>query len=129
MASKGRSKNAENASAVYKSSKRWEANRKRKLERVLKEQPNNQQVKDALKSMVYRRKTPKTSEWSHSWKKMAQLFKQFTGKFDRDIMNSNPVLAQVALRTSRKECPEVKFTLVDKSFFSIKSRLYTGSMA
>lgn len=128
MAVGKRSKTAENNSAVYKSTKRWETNRKRKLERVLKEQPNNQQVKSALKSMVYRRKTPTTSVWSHSWKKVAQLIKQFSGRFDKECMNSDPKKAAEAMRTCHKpeHSPEVK--LPHKySFFSLETRIYKGS--
>lgn len=122
MANKSRSKTAENYSAQYKASKKWEANRKRKLERTLKEQPTNQQVKDALKSMVYRRKTPVTSQWSASWIHTAKLIKQFTGKFDRDIMSSNDKVASEALRSSRKN---YEFTMPvgkSKSFFSLYER-------
>lgn len=127
MAVGKRSKAAENNSAVYKSTKRWEANRKRKLERVLKEQPNNQQVKDAMKSMVYRRKTPSTRVWSHSWKKTAKLIKQFSGKFDKDCMNTDPKKASEAMRMSFKlnHSPEVR--LPSKySFFSLETRIYKG---
>lgn len=122
MANKSRSKTAENYSAQYKASKKWESNRKRKLERTLKEQPENQQVKDALKSMVYRRKTPTTRQWSASWIKVAKLIKQFSGKFDREAMSSNDKTAAEAMRLSRKERP---FTIPigkSKSFFSLYER-------
>ena len=122
MANKARSKTAENYSAQYKSSKKWEANRKRKLERTLKEQPENQQVKDALKSMVYRRKTPNTREWSASWIHVAKLFKMFTGKFDREIMSSNEKVASEAMKLSRKERPFTMPIGKSKSFFSLYER-------
>lgn len=122
MANKSRSKTAENYSAQYKSSKKWETNRKRKLERVLKEQPENQQIKDALKSMVYRRKTPNTREWSASWIRTAKLFKLFTGKFDREIMSSNDKVASEAMRLSRKERPFTMPLGKSKSFFSLYER-------
>jgi hypothetical protein len=127
MASKGRSKTAENNSAQYKSSKRWETNRKRKLERVLKEQPNNEQIKSAMKSMVYRRKTPKTNEWSHTWIHTAKLFKLFCGKFDRQIMSSNDKTAQEVMHTSRKENTFVMPVGRDKSMFSILNRANINS--
>lgn len=122
MANKSRSKTAENYSAQYKSSKKWETNRKRKLERTLKEQPENQQVKDALKSMVYRRKTPTTRQWSASWIHTAKLFKMFTGKFDREIMSSNDKVAYEAMRLSRKERPFTMPIGKSKSFFSLYER-------
>lgn len=122
MANKSRSKTAENYSAQYKSSKKWETNRKRKLERVLKEQPENQQIKDALKSIVYRRKTPNTREWSASWIRTAKLFKLFTGKFDREIMSSNDKVASEAMRLSRKERPFTMPLGKSKSFFSLYER-------
>ena len=122
MANKSRSKTAENYSAQYKSSKKWETNRKRKLERVLKEQPENQQIKDALKSMVYRRKTPNIREWSASWIRTAKLFKLFTGKFDREIMSSNDKVASEAMRLSRKERPFTMPLGKSKSFFSLYER-------
>lgn len=122
MANKSRSKTAENYSAQYKSSKKWETNRKRKLERVLKEQPENQQIKDALKSILYRRKTPNTREWSASWIRTAKLFKLFTGKFDREIMSSNDKVASEAMRLSRKERPFTMPLGKSKSFFSLYER-------
>jgi len=123
MANKSRSKGAEGYAAAYKSSKRWESNRKRRLERVLKEQPENQQVKDALKSIVYRRKTPNTREWSASWIATAKLFKMFTGKFDRNIMSSNEKVVAEAIKTSRKDRHFVMPMNRDpKSFFSLLSR-------
>ena len=123
MANTARSKSATAASALYKSSRRWESNRKRKLERTLKAQPNNEQVKAALKSMVYRRKTPKTQEWSASWIRTAQLIKQFTGKFDRNIMSSNPKVAGEALQLSRKQRDYTPAALNSKSMFSILARV------
>ena len=122
MANKSRSKTAENYFAQYKASRKWEANRKRKLERALKAQPNNEQVTRALKNIVYRRKTPKTREWSASWIKVAKLFKEFTGKFDRSIMSSNSKVAFEAMGLSSKFIPFTMPVGRDKSMFSIMSR-------
>lgn len=127
MANTARSKTAQNTAAVYKSSRRWESNRMRKLARTLKEQPTNEQVKAAMKSMVYRRKTPNTQEWSASWIRVAKLFKLFTGKFDRAIMNANPDIVKTALSTSRRERPAVKFTEPEKRFFSLEARANINS--
>lgn len=123
MANAKRSKSAENYSAQYKSGRKWETNRKRRLERVLKEQPNNEQVKAALKSMVYRRKTPTTAMWSHSWKKTAQLIKQFSGKFDKECMNSDPKKAAEAMRMSTNpNRPKQDPTPAKYDFYSIGIR-------
>lgn len=127
MAIGKRSKTAEGNAASYKSSRRWEANRKRKLERALKEQPNNEQIKIALKNIVYRRKTPTNREWSASWIRTAQLIKEFTGKFDKAIMSSNPKVAGEALTASRKNLPYTPAVGRDKSMFSILCRANMNS--
>lgn len=54
-----------------------EVNRKRKLTKLLKEFPNNKQIADALLTIGYRRKTPKTSHWSHTAKNFVKLAKTF----------------------------------------------------
>jgi NAD(P)H-dependent FMN reductase len=63
------------------------ANRKRKLMRTLKAQPNNTQVTDALNNIKYRRKTPTTRKWSHSAKRFAtlvgQIYRTLDPKFPR----------------------------------------------
>jgi len=122
MANKSRSKGAEGYAAAYKSSRRWEANRKRRLERILKEQPNNEQVKAALKSgLVYRRKTPNTREWSASWIRTAKIIKMFSGKFDKAIMSSNEKSASEAMRMSRTNY-DYKAPVMPKSMFSLATR-------
>jgi hypothetical protein len=127
MAIGKRSKTAEGNAALYKSSRRWEANRKRKLERALKEQPTNEQIKIALKNIVYRRKTPTNREWSASWIRTAKLIKAFTGKFDKAIMNSNPKVASEALSSSHKNIPYTPVVGRDKSMFSILCRANMNS--
>lgn len=104
---KARSKTAEAYFSNYKSSKKWESNRKRKLERTLKAQPNNEQVKNALKDISYRRKTPNNREWSASWIKVAKIFKMFEGRFDRNIMSANPEVARAALQRQSKVSAEI----------------------
>lgn len=125
---KASGKSKVNYYAVYKTTKRWESNRKRRLERVLKEQPNNEQVKQALKSMVYRRKTPNTSPWTHSWIRTARLIKSITGRFDPSIMSSNPETARAAMQRPGKVTAETYTPLANpfKSMFSIEARLYKG---
>jgi hypothetical protein len=79
-----------------------EANRKRKLLKLLKQQPNNEQIKDALVNIKYRRKTPKTQEWSKTDIRLAQVFKQFTGRADWDLFSSNPKTQAAAIAAHSK---------------------------
>lgn len=74
-----------------------EANRKKKLLKLLKQQPNNEQIKDALVNIRYRRKTPKTQEWSKTDIHIAKLFKMFSGRADWDLFSSNPKVQAAAL--------------------------------
>lgn len=117
--------------ANYKTNKRWESNRKRRLERVLKEQPTNQQVINALKGgMVYRRRTPTNRVWSASWIRIAKLFKEFTGRFDPAIMSSNVDAARTALQRPGPKSTATGASLFkagsDKNFFTLETRLYKG---
>lgn len=123
------SKGQEGYYSRYKANKTWEVNRKRKLERTLKAQPDNIQVKTALKGgLVYRRKTPTTRVWSATWIRTAKLFKLFTGRFDHAIMSANADVSRLAMQKpgprtlERLNTP----TMADKSFFSIATRLYRG---
>jgi hypothetical protein len=96
MASVSKSKQA--YSALYKSTTRWATNRKLKLTRVLKQQPNNEQIKDALANIKYRRHTPTTKTvWSHNNIRIAKLFKEFTGHASQDLFSSNPKVQSAAL--------------------------------
>lgn len=96
MASKT-SKGQEGYYASYKAGNKHAKNRKTKLERQLKLQPNNEQVKNALNDIHYRRKTPTTSMWSHKQISTAKLFKEFCGNFDYNIFNSNQKTAIEAM--------------------------------
>lgn len=118
------SKSQEGYYSRYKANKIWEVNRKRRLERALKDQPNNEQIKQALKGMVYRRKTPKTRVWSASWIKLARLIKQVTGRFDPAIMSANQDIARAALQKPGPLTLLYKPAegLPEKRFFSIEAR-------
>jgi hypothetical protein len=121
--------------AVGKASKSQEAyyskyktlgpiNRKRKLERVLKAQPNNEQVKMALKDIHYRRKTPNTHRWSASDKRMALVLRDWTGGFNMEILNSNPKTASDAMqRLPSRGVVKQDDTLQARSMFALKTRL------
>ena len=121
---KSRSKTAENAAQVYKTTKRWETNRLAKLERALKRNPENKQIEQAMKSMVYRRKTPKARVWSHSARRQAQVFKRFVGKVYTDMFSSNEKLSGPALVKSGGVKVVVRFD--QNKMFSIGARAHDG---
>lgn len=77
---------------------RTQANRKRRLERTLKAQPNNQQVVRALQDVGNTRKAPKAPQWSHSAIRLAKLFKLFTGRASHELFSSNPKVQAQALQ-------------------------------
>ena len=100
MATKNKS---QTSTVSSKGSGTAEANRKQKLLKLLKQQPNNQQIQDALVNIKYRRKTPKTQEWSKTDIRLAQLFKEFTGRADWDLFSSNPKVQAAALAVHSKK--------------------------
>lgn len=93
------SKGQEGYYARYKSGGVQAKNRKIKLQRALKNQPNNEQIKDALSNIKYRRKKPVTTVWTKSNRALAQVLKEFTGYFDPKILSSNPKTASAALQS------------------------------
>lgn len=101
MASKtsGPSKKAQYA--AYKSENRQAKNRKRKLLKTLKAQPNNLQVEAALKNITYRRCTPGVRVWSSTKRKVAGLFKEFTGLMDNDVFSNNVVIKSQSVNKLR----------------------------
>ncbi len=88
--------------ASYKSSNRCVTNRKKKLERALKEQPNNAQIPLAIADARYRRRTPTNTMWKASQKRVAQLIKEFAGSCPHAVFSSNEKVAQEALATAGK---------------------------
>lgn len=109
----------------YKANRRWESNRKLKLERTIRKQPNNEQAKLALKGIVYRRKTPKAPEWSATWIATAKLFKLFGGRFDRAIMSANVEAVRVALQAQSPVASRTVLkqeTRASLAFFSLENR-------
>jgi hypothetical protein len=108
--------------AMYKANKVWEKNRAKRLARTIKNQPNNEQAKAAMKAgFVYRRKTPVTPAWSSSWRRVAAVFVEFTGSFNRDIMSSNPKTASEALQ--RPGTKSAGYATSQKVDFSLGARL------
>lgn len=120
------SKGQEGYYASYKAGNKQAKNRKIKLERQLKKQPNNEQVALALKNIMYRRKTPKTPFWSHSMINQAKLIKEFTGHFNPKIFDSNLKVASEALSTLPTKNTKFKMDTSSsqyKHMFSIGARV------
>lgn len=99
------SKSKQSYYSNYKASSRWKTNRLRKLNKLLKTQPNNLDIKRAIDSIVYRRKAPTTSIWSHSNIRMAKLIKEFSGKCPHGIFSSNPKTASEYLQSTWRDIP------------------------
>lgn len=87
------------AAAVPQGVARTQANRKLRLLRTQKAQPNNKQVELALLDTGSKRKAPVTSQWSHSNIRLAKLFKEFSGRAPKELFSSNPKVQQSALST------------------------------
>ena len=89
---------------------RIEANRKRRLQRTVKAQPNNAIAAAALsENRGHKRKTPKNPYWSHTMIREAKLFKEFTGRMDINIFSSiESTRANARLHLSRNDWSQVK---------------------
>ncbi len=103
MAGKTRSAHQGGLYKQYQASGRMAANRKKKLERALKRNPENTQIEAALKTIGYRRKTPKTKVWSKQDKAWAMLQKVFA--------KGTPVKGKVS----------------EKEMFRLRSRAHDGN--
>lgn len=122
MASKS-SKSQEGYYSAYKSSNRWKTNRERRLLKLLKTQPNNKDIPEALANLKYRRRKPTSRMWSKSNIRLAKLLKQFTGSCPHAVFSSNPKIAEPAMAALRrthdpKSLPQgkVSFKLGDRVF-------------
>lgn len=118
------SKGRQNAYALYKSTQRWKTNRENKLRKLIKENPNNLQLVQALKNVSYRRRKPKAQFWTHSMKRTAAVIKQYCGSCPLAVFNSNPIVASDALRTAgrtkvvaQKSKNVVSFSIKDRATF------------
>jgi hypothetical protein len=130
MANKSRSKSQEAYFSKYASTKKQASNRKQKLLRLQKEQPNNLQVIAALNDIHYRRGTPKTPYWSHQMIAQAKLFKEFLGKFDKLVFSTDQVISSAASKVRNAEMfKQFKQPSMPKySIFSIRARLVDGDI-
>jgi len=120
------SKSAEGYFAKYKQTNKEASNRKAKLERQLKLQPNNTaQIDLAIKNIHHRRKTPVAPYWSASMIRLARVFKKFQSTpFNKDVFSTDPVAAHAAAR-STVLVPHTKTN--KQSMFSIGERAHNGA--
>ena len=101
---------------------RTQANRKRRLTRLLKSQPNNKQLQNAVLETGQVRAKPTTPQWSHSAIRLAKLFKYFRGSAPKELFSSNPKVQQAALSTpSTKQFHNLPQGKVD---FSLGARAF-----
>lgn len=109
--------------ARYASGKLETSNRIRKLTKLAKENPNNEQLPLAIKNVAHRRHVPKTPFWSSSMRRVAQLVKVYTGKFDKNVFNADPVVFAAAIRARNENWFPIKDTKSsDSKMFSLKER-------
>ena len=109
--------------ANYKSAKRWETNRMRKLLRAQKRNPNNPQIETALKNIHYRRKTPTSPMWTSSRRRLAVLMKEFKGVCHPEIFSTNEKVSVPALNLPGPFSVATKAkTASDSGMFSLETR-------
>lgn len=117
------SKSDQNYWSRYKSNKIWETNRKRKLAKHLKNHPNDKVAEKATQNIKYRRGTPKDPQWTPGNIRVAMLFKQFTGRVNKDMFNSNHKIQQEALATYNNK-GLVRVNQTSKVDYSIGARAH-----
>jgi hypothetical protein len=101
---------------------RTQANRKRRLQKLLKSQPNNTQLQNAVLETGQTRKKPNSPQWSHGAIRLAKLFKWFRGSAPKELFSSNPKVQQAALSTpSTKQFVNLPQGKVD---FSLGARAF-----
>ena len=120
------SKSDQNYWARYQSSKIWETNRKRKLNRHLKTHSSDKCAEKALDNIKYRRKTPKAPFWTSGNIYIAKLFKQFAGHVNVDMFNANQKIQQDALNSYSKTTGLTKVNQTSRVSFSIGTRAHDG---
>ena len=115
------------AAPAKKNQDNAESNRMARLLRTAKAQPNNEQVTTAMKTTRMHRKTPVTPAWTSSWRKTAQLFKLFGGRFDPAIMSSNVEAARNAMSRQSVYAAITKAPQYPNDAFSIGARIQGGA--
>lgn len=106
--------------ASYKSTSRWRLNRERRLNKLLKRNPDNEQVKLAIKNLSYRRKNPTSTIWNKTNIRVARLFKLFSGSAPHALFSSNLKTQADALsirsnRVHKEPSGKVDFTLAARA--------------
>jgi len=129
MANKSASKGKQGYYASYKSSGKHAKNKKARIARAIKRDPNNEALKNHLLDINYTRKTPGSDTWSHSGIALAKVFKEFCGRFDKAILNSNAKQASEALQklgsnVQNRKLPKSMYdSIAAKNPFSIAARV------
>jgi hypothetical protein len=118
------SKSDQNYWSRYQSNKTWEVNRKRKLNRHLKKHTGDAVAQRALGNIKYRRKTPKDPQWTPGKIKIAMLFKQFAGRVNKDMFNSNHKIQQEAINSYSRNTGLVRVNQTSRVDFSIGARAH-----
>ena len=126
MANKSGGASKTGQAASYKNNRTWERNRLRKLRKALKSHPDNKQIAEALKGVVYRRHTPKAPYWTHSMIRTAQLFKDFSGWVNTDIFSTNEKVAGTAAVGHRMKWEWKSTPVNEKTMFSLGTRMHSG---
>ncbi len=111
--------------AKYKSSNTHDVNARKRLTRALKRNPENLQIAEALKDIKRTRKTPLVPFWSATRVRIAGLFKEFVGKVDKDIFNTNDKISMPSLMKSGPKSTHIKSKPTD---FSIKARAHNNGV-
>ena len=127
MGNKSKSSGAQAQSSNYKTSKRWETNRKRKLLRALKRNPGNaEQINAAMGNIRYRRKPPTNRFWSSTRRQQAELFKLVQGAVNMDMFSNNEKVSGPAIMLHGKHKLQKFQGFSENTMFSIgvRARVY-----
>lgn len=112
--------------AGYKNNKVFNLNKTKKLQKLQKEQPSNEQIKVALNSVSFTRKAPRVRVWASKQEiATAMLFKLFTGKFSRNVFSTNEDIKAAALKDRNDQLflnPK-KFTSLYPSMYALGNRM------
>lgn len=126
MANKSGGASKTGQAASYKANRVWEKNRLRKLRNALKRHPDNLQIVEAMKGVVYRRKTPTVRAWSKTKINIARLYKAFSGHVDMTIFNNQEKVAAGAQLAHRMKWSYKPPAVNEKTMFSLGVRAHTG---
>lgn len=109
---------------AYKNEKREDKNRRARLQRALKKNPENEQIKAALADTSgHRRGTPKSEVWTPTKRNIACLFKLFTGSFNVAIFHNNEKISAPALMTPGRKSAHISDTMKAKDMGLLKNRV------